>query len=78
MTTHTSRPPHILLCSAWQMINIGDVAHTPAALALLETHFPEAQVTLWPHKPLAPAAIELMLRRFPSLQIVEGGVPKIE
>jgi hypothetical protein len=67
-----ARRPHILLCSAWQVVNIGDVAHTPAALALLEAHFPEAQVTLWPFKPLGAAATALITKRFPDLQIVEG------
>ncbi len=56
------------------MINIGDVAHTPAMLALLERHFPEARVTLWPHKPLTPAARALMLTRFPALNVVEGDI----
>ncbi len=66
----TLRRPHILLCSAWQVVNIGDIAHTPAALALLERHFPEAKVTLWPFKALGSAATELMTRRFPQLEIV--------
>ena len=56
------------------MINIGDVAHTPAMLALLERHFPSARVTLWPHKPLTPAARALMLARFPALTVVEGEI----
>ena len=67
-----SSQPHILLCSGWQVVNIGDIAHTPAALALLEEHFPEAVVTVWLFKPLTPAATELLLNRFPALQIVEG------
>lgn len=69
-----SRRPHILLCSAWQIVNIGDVAHTPAMLALLQTHFPEARVTLWPHKPLTPDATNLMMKRFPNLKTVEGTI----
>ena len=68
------RPPRILLCSAWQVVNIGDVAHTPAMLTVLEKHFPEADVTLWPFKPLTPAVVALMTERFPRLQIVEGAV----
>ncbi len=71
-STHLSSRPHILLCSAWQIVNIGDVAHTPGALTVIETHFPQAQVTLWPWKPLTDAAIALIKRRFPDLQIVEG------
>jgi hypothetical protein len=29
-------------------VNIGDIAHTPGMLALLERHLPEAEITLWP------------------------------
>jgi hypothetical protein len=68
------RPPHILLCSAWQIVNIGDIAHTPAMLSLLEKHFAEASVTLWPYKPLTAPAIALLMKRFPQLRIVEGTV----
>lgn len=70
----TGRPPRILLCSAWQVVNIGDIAHTPGALALLETHLPGAEVTLWLFNPLTPKARDLILRRFPRLEIVEGAV----
>ena len=41
------RPPRILLRSSWQVVNIGDIAHTPGVLALLEKHLPEAEVRLW-------------------------------
>ena len=41
------RPPRILLRSSWQCVNIGDIAHTPGVLALLEKHLPEAEVILW-------------------------------
>ncbi len=64
--------PRILLCSAWQVVNIGDIAHTPGALALLERHLPDSEITLWAYNPLTPAARDLLLRRFPRLQIVEG------
>ena len=66
------RPPRILLCSAWQIVNIGDVAHTPGALALLEKYLPEAEVTLWAFNPLTPPVRDLICRRFPRLQVVEG------
>lgn len=67
-----ARAPRILLCSAWQVVNIGDIAHTPGALALLEHYLPDSEITLWAFTPLTPAARDLMLRRFPHLQIVEG------
>lgn len=40
--------PKILLRSSWQTVNIGDIAHTPGMLTLLEKHFPHAEVRLWP------------------------------
>ena len=41
----------ILFRSSWQTVNIGDIAHTPGLLALLERHRPDAEVTLWPMAP---------------------------
>ncbi|MBM4085755.1 MAG: polysaccharide pyruvyl transferase family protein, partial [Planctomycetes bacterium] len=65
------RPPRILLRSSWQTVNIGDIGHTPGALRLLETHIPQAEVTLWPSN--IDRGVEPMLRRsFPKLQIVRG------
>lgn len=66
------RAPRILLCSAWQVVNIGDIAHTPGALAAIEEFIPGAEVALWLFNPLTPEARAMMLRRFPRLQIVEG------
>ena len=73
-STTTSRPLRVLLCSAWQVVNIGDIAHTPGALALLETYVPEADVTLWAYNPLTPAARSLITTRFPRAEIVEGAL----
>src|SRR5690606_32638264 len=39
--------PRILLRSSWQIVNIGDIAHTPGVLALIERYLPEAEVRLW-------------------------------
>ena len=36
------KPPRILLRSSWQIVNIGDIAHTPGVLALIEKYLPEA------------------------------------
>jgi hypothetical protein len=38
----------LLLRSSWQTVNIGDVAHTPGMLTLLEKYFPDQKVWLWP------------------------------
>lgn len=58
----------ILLRSSWQTVNIGDIAHTPGMLALLERHHPETEVTLWPN-PLTPDVRALLLARFPRLRL---------
>ena len=59
--------PKILLRSSWQTVNIGDIAHTPGVLALLEKHVPEANVTLWPSK-LDNGVEELLRKRFPRVK----------
>jgi polysaccharide pyruvyl transferase WcaK-like protein len=70
-TSQPARRPKVLLRSSWQTVNIGDIAHTPGVLALLEKHIPEADVTLWPSK--VDNGVEEMLRaRFPKLKIVKG------
>ena len=63
-----ARPRKILLRSSWQTVNIGDIAHTPGMLALLEQYLPEAEVTLWPN-PLTPEVELLLMTRFPKLRI---------
>jgi polysaccharide pyruvyl transferase WcaK-like protein len=70
-STGLSRRPHILLRSSWQTVNIGDIAHTPGVLALLEKHIPEAEVRLWPSN-VDNGVKEILQRRFPKLVIVKG------
>ncbi len=67
------RPPRILLRSAWQSVNIGDVGHTPGALDLMAKHFPEAEITLWAGN-LGNGAREMLAANYPRLTIVEGGL----
>jgi hypothetical protein len=66
------RAPRILLRSSWQTVNIGDIAHTPGVLALLEKHLPEAAVTLWPSS-VDNGVGEMLQRRFPKLRILVPG-----
>lgn len=63
--------PRILLRSSWQTVNIGDIAHTPGVLALLEKHLPQAEVRLWPSK-VDNGVDAMLMRRFPKLRIVQG------
>ena len=69
----TGRAPRILLRNAWQSVNIGDIGHTPGALSLLEKHFPEAEITLWPSE-IGHGARELLVQGFPRLKIAEGSL----
>jgi polysaccharide pyruvyl transferase WcaK-like protein len=68
------RAPHVLLRSSWQVVNIGDIAHTPGVLTLLERHIPEAEVKLWASADFSDEVAAMIQRRFPKLQIVKGSI----
>ncbi len=70
----SARAPRILLRSSWQVVNIGDVAHTPGVLALIEKHIPEAEVILWASGDLSEEVAAMEHRRFPKLKIVKGTI----
>lgn len=70
-----AKAPQILLRSSWQSVNIGDIGHTPGALSLIEKHFPEAEITLWPGE-LGHGSREMLIRGYPRLKIVEGSLGK--
>lgn len=63
-----AKPRRILLRSSWQTVNIGDIAHTPGMLALLEKHLPGVEVRLWPGK-LDNGVEELLRARFPGVPL---------
>jgi hypothetical protein len=63
-------PRHLLLRSSWQTVNIGDIAHTPGMLALLETHLPQTRVTLWPDE-LSDEVRTMLRARFRKLHLAE-------
>ncbi|WP_127490736.1 polysaccharide pyruvyl transferase family protein [Paenibacillus glycanilyticus] len=66
--------PTILLRSSWQTVNIGDIAHTPGVLKLLNTYMPEAGVILWASDDFNEEVLAMLLRRFPELQAVQGRI----
>ena len=65
------RPRRIILRSSWQTVNIGDIAHTPGVLHLLEQYLPEVEVRLWPSS-VGNGVEEMLTRRFPKLKIIKG------
>ncbi|MCB1228228.1 MAG: polysaccharide pyruvyl transferase family protein [Verrucomicrobiales bacterium] len=64
-------PKRIVLRSSWQTVNIGDIAHTPGVLHILEQHLPEVEVWLWPSK-VDNGVDEILTARFPKLRILQG------
>jgi polysaccharide pyruvyl transferase WcaK-like protein len=69
--------PRILLRSSWQTVNIGDIAHTPGVLNILQKHLPEAEVTLWPSY-VDNGVEELLHKEFPGLKIAKPGSEALE
>jgi len=51
------------------VVNIGDIAHTPGVLALIEKHLPEAEVCLWASGDLTAEVAAMEHKRFPKLRI---------
>lgn len=68
------RPARILLRSSWQTVNIGDIAHTPGVLALIEKHLPGAEVILWASGDMTEEVAAMEHQRFPKLKIVKGSM----
>jgi len=60
----------IILRSSWQTVNIGDIAHTPGVLTLLENYFPEVKILLWPTD-VGDGVEPMVMRRFPKLTILK-------
>ena len=65
------KPKRLILRSSWQTVNIGDIAHTPGVLALMEKHLPEVEVRLWPSK-LDNGVEEMLNARFLKVKIIRG------
>jgi hypothetical protein len=69
LTSGPGRTKRLILRSSWQTVNIGDTAHTPGVLAILEKYFPDLEVILWPSS-VADGVQEMLLERFPRLRIL--------
>lgn len=63
----------VLVVSGWQDVNIGDIAHSPGLLHVLETYLPNAQIILW--KRSRSEKVEVLLNsNFPQVKIIHGDV----
>ncbi len=65
--------PTILLVSGWQDVNIGDIAHTPGLLHVLETFMPGSKIMLW-KRSNGEEVKKLLNKNFPKVKIIYGGV----
>lgn len=66
-------PKRILVASQWHSVNIGDIAHGPGLVRLIERHFPGVEISLW-GKRLSDEIRAMMKRAFPRMAVVEGKV----
>lgn len=69
-----AKRPRIILRSSWQVVNIGDIAHTPGVMALLEKYVPEADVTLWASGDFSEEVHAMEAKRFPHMRVVKGSI----
>lgn len=68
-----AKPRTILLHSAWDTVNIGDIGHTPGTLRVIEQHLPEAHVIVWAAK-LDERVTAMLRSRFPKVEILQGSL----
>ena len=68
-----AKPKTVVLQSAWDTVNIGDIGHTPGTLRIIEQHLPDVQVILWAMK-LDERVTAMLRARFPKVEIVQGSL----
>jgi polysaccharide pyruvyl transferase WcaK-like protein len=67
--------PVIMIVSGWQDVNIGDIAHTPGLLALLQKELPSIRLMLW-KKSESQKVDEMLMKNFPDVKIIHGSFDK--
>ncbi|MCX6908667.1 MAG: polysaccharide pyruvyl transferase family protein [Verrucomicrobia bacterium] len=69
----SAKPKTILLQSAWDIVNIGDIGHTPGTLRIIEQHLPDVRVVVWAMK-LDERVTAMLHRRFPKVEFLQGNL----
>jgi hypothetical protein len=72
---NVDKPKTIVLQSAWDTVNIGDIGHTPGTLRVIEQHLPEVKIVLWAMK-LDDRVTAMLKARFPKVEILQGNLFK--
>jgi hypothetical protein len=62
----------VLVVAGWQAVNIGDVAHVPSLLALMERELPGVSATVWPYRALPEEVVGVIRGRFPGVTLLES------
>jgi polysaccharide pyruvyl transferase WcaK-like protein len=65
--------PTILIISGWQDVNIGDIAHTPGLIHLVQEKMPDSKIILWKKNP-SEKVEALLAKNFPEVKIVHGDI----
>lgn len=68
-----SRPMRVLVRSSWQVVNIGDVAHSPGLVRALNRFAPDLEVGHWPVN-LGDRERALFAEHLPGTVIVDGEI----
>ncbi len=63
----------IVLQSAWDTVNIGDIGHTPGTLRVLEQHLPDVRIVVWAMK-LDERVTAMLRARFPKVEFLQGSL----
>jgi len=69
----SANPKTILLQSAWDTVNIGDIGHTPGTLRIIERHLPDVRIVVWAMK-LDERVTAMLRRRFPKVEFLQGSL----
>jgi hypothetical protein len=64
----------LLVVSGWQDVNIGDIAHTPGLLNILQPFLPKAKIILWKKSYATNEVKQLLKKNFPNVNVIYGSV----
>ena len=76
LSANKSKTQKILLRSAWQTVNIGDIGHTFGILELFKKHLPDVEVVLWP-KVIDRGVDVLLANKYPNVKIVRSAISEV-
>lgn len=69
-------PKRICVAALWHTVNIGDIAHGPGLVRLIERHLPGVETSFWCKRQPTPEIRAMLERTLPKLSIIEGTVSK--